>query len=126
MCIAGNHLPFAILAGMSGDGFEVSQDDLTAHASHVEALVDRLTTAASAADTAMSDDAYGLLCAFLPPIIQPTGEKAKEALTAAGEGVGGLADNVKTAVKSYRDNDESNAEPFKQRLTGMPLVDKLG
>jgi hypothetical protein len=50
-----------MLAGMSGDGFEVSQDDLAAHASHVEALVDRLATAVSAADMAMSDDAYGLL-----------------------------------------------------------------
>ncbi|MEV7042542.1 hypothetical protein [Amycolatopsis sp. NPDC051061] len=46
-------------------------------------------------------------------------------MTAATEGVGGLADNVKAAVKAYRDNDESSAEPFKERLTGMSIADKL-
>ena len=39
---------------MTAGGFEVEPDDLVAHASHVESLVDRLNTAASAADTAMS------------------------------------------------------------------------
>ncbi|MEV7045105.1 type VII secretion target [Amycolatopsis sp. NPDC051061] len=110
---------------MAGDGFEVESDSLAAHASHVESLVDRLNTAASAADTAMSDDAYGLLCAFLPPIIKPTGEQAKEALAAAAEGVGGLADNVKTAAKSYRDGDDGNAQTFKRREADLTLVEKL-
>lgn len=101
---------------MTAAGFEVEPDDLVAHASHVESLVDRLNTASSAADTAMSDHAYGLLCAFLPPIIRPTGEKAKEALTASTEGVRGLADNVKTAAQSYRDGEEGNAQPFERQL----------
>ena len=105
---------------MTAAGFEVEPDDLVAHASHVESLVDRLNTAGSAADTAMSDHAYGLLCAFLPPIIRPTGEKAKEALTASTEGVRGLADNVKTAAQSYRDGEESNAQPFERQLAASP------
>ncbi|RSD07824.1 type VII secretion target [Amycolatopsis eburnea] len=101
-------------------GFEVEPDELVAHSSHVESLVDRLNTASAAADTAMSDDAYGLLCAFLPPIIRPTGEKAKETLAASIEGVRGLADNVKTAAQSYRDGEEANAEPFEKQLTASP------
>ncbi|MEU4252588.1 type VII secretion target [Amycolatopsis sp. NPDC026612] len=105
---------------MTAAGFEVEPDDLVAHASHVEGLVDRLNTASSAADTAMSDHAYGLLCAFLPPIIRPTGEKAKEALTASTEGVRGLADNVKTAAQSYRDGEEGNAQPFERQLAAAP------
>jgi hypothetical protein len=105
---------------MTAGGFEVEPDELVAHASHVESLVDRLTTAASAADTAMSDHAYGLLCAFLPPIIRPTGEKAKEALDASTEGVRGLADNVKTAAQSYRDGEEGNAQPFERQLAAAP------
>ena len=105
---------------MTAAGFEVEPDELVAHASHVESLVDRLSTASSAADTAMSDHAYGLLCAFLPPIIRPTGEKAKEALDASSEGVRGLADNVKTAAQSYRDGEEGNAQPFERQLTAAP------
>ncbi|WP_103349099.1 type VII secretion target [Amycolatopsis sp. CA-128772] len=101
---------------MTAAGFEVEPDDLVAHASHVESLVERLNTASQAADTAMSDHAYGLLCAFLPPIIRPTNEQAKEALTASGEGVRGLADNVRTAAQSYREGEEGNAQPFERQL----------
>ncbi|MBB4683242.1 type VII secretion target [Amycolatopsis jiangsuensis] len=102
---------------MAGQGqFEVHADELTAHASHVEALVDRLHNAQQAADYAMSDDAYGLLCAFLPPIINPTGEKAKEAIDSAAEGVQSTADNVRTAAKSYQDGDDAQAQPFQKVL----------
>jgi len=105
---------------MTAGGFEVEPDELVAHASHVESLVDRLSTAAAAADSAMSDHAYGLLCAFLPPIIRPTGEKAKEALDAASEGVRGLAANVKTAAQSYRGGGEGNAPPLARPLAAAP------
>lgn len=105
---------------MTAAGFEVEPDDLVAHASHVESLIDRLNTAVSAADTAMSDHAYGLLCAFLPPIIRPTGEQAKDTLNASIEGVRGLSDNVKTAAQSYRDGEEGNAQPFERQLAAAP------
>ncbi|MFF1612570.1 type VII secretion target [Amycolatopsis sp. NPDC058278] len=109
---------------MTAPGFEVEPDDLVAHASHVESLVDRLNTASSAADTAMSDHAYGLLCAFLPPIIRPTGEQAKDALTASVEGVRGLADNVTAAAKSYREGEEGNAQPFERQLASSSRTEE--
>ncbi|WP_020660141.1 type VII secretion target [Amycolatopsis benzoatilytica] len=99
---------------MTAGGFRVEPDDLMAHASHLDGLVDRLNTASQAADYAMSDDAYGLLCAFLPPIINPTGEKAKEAIGSAVEGVQATSDNVRTAAKSYQDGDEGESQPFKK------------
>ena len=95
--------------------FQVEPDDLVAHASHLDGLVDRLHTAVQAADTALSTDAYGLLCAFLPLIVNPTGEKAKEAVSSAGDGVKTTADNVRTAAKTYREGDEAEAEPFKKQ-----------
>ncbi len=111
---------------MTGGGFEVEADDLVAHASHLDGLVDRLQTAVQAADSAMSDHAYGLLCAFLPPIIRPTGEEAKDSLTAGVEGVRTLADNVRTAAKSYREDEESNAQPFKRQLSAPSVREKGG
>jgi hypothetical protein len=56
-----------------------------------------------------------LLCAFLPLIVNPTGEKAKEAVSSAGDGVKTTADNVRTAAKTYREGDEAEAEPFKKQ-----------
>ena len=98
--------------------FEVAPDDLIAHASHLEGLVDRLNSAHSATASAMSDDAYGLLCAFLPPIVNPTGERAADTIKSAAEGMQATADNVRTAAKSYLDGDEANAEPFKAHYRG--------
>jgi hypothetical protein len=95
---------------------EVDTGDLIAHASHLDGLVERLGTAVSAADTAMNDDAYGLLCAFLPPIINPTGEKAKDTLQSAVEAVQTTSDNVRTAAASYDEGDEANAVPFTKQL----------
>lgn len=113
---------------MSGgaQGFRVEPDDLVAHASHLDGLVDRLNAAAQAANYAMSDDAYGVLCAFLPPIINPTGEKAKEAISGAIEGVQATADNVRTAAKSYQEGDEGQSKPFKKVATEGPLSDENG
>ena len=105
---------------MTAAGFEVEPDDLVAHASHVDSLVDRLNTAVSASDSAMSDHAYGLLCAFLPPIIRPTGEQAQDTLRASIEGVTGLSDNVRTAAQSYREGEEGNKQPFERQLAAAP------
>lgn len=93
-------------------GFGVEPDELVAHASHVDGLVDRLKTAVSAAETAMSDDAYGLLCAFLPPIVNPTGEQAKDTVSAAVEGVQQIADNVRVAAAAYRENEQASKASF--------------
>lgn len=101
----------------SGGGFEVQPDELVAHASHLDALTDRLNSAVQAADYALSDDAYGLLCAFLPPIVNPTGEQAKDAVSSAAEGMQTTADNVRTAAQGYRDRDEAEAQPFLRSLT---------
>jgi hypothetical protein len=91
---------------------EVETGDLVAHASHLDGLVERLNTALSAADTAMDSEAYGLLCAFLPPIISPTGDQAKDTIQAALEGIQTTSDNVRAAATAYDEGDKSNAQPF--------------
>jgi hypothetical protein len=71
-----------------------------AHASHLDGLVERLNTAEAAA-SAMSGNAYGLRCAFLPPIANPTGERAADVLRAAVEGIQTSEDNVRTAAPGW-------------------------
>jgi hypothetical protein len=104
---------------MTSGSFEVVPEDLLAHASHLAGLVDRLNTASAATTSAMSDDAYGLLCSFLPPILNPTGEQAADAVKAAGEAISTSADNVRKAATSYQDNEDSSAQPFLDSTSQM-------
>ncbi|HVV08496.1 type VII secretion target [Amycolatopsis sp.] len=98
--------------------FEVVPDELRTHASHLDGLVDRLATAVSAAKTVtMDDEAYGLLCSFLPPIVNATTQDdATDALDAAVEGMTTTADNVRTAASGYDEQDQTAATPFTAQL----------
>lgn len=119
--------------------FKVQAEDLTAHASHLEGLTDRIDTAISAAESvSMSDEAYGLLCSFLPPIVNPMEEEGLNALKAAKEGVTTTAENVRSTAKDYQETDDANADslkPFDEAvkvkksavaLRGVPAVDSAG
>ncbi|MGI8309136.1 type VII secretion target [Saccharopolyspora hattusasensis] len=95
--------------------FEVVAEELTAHASHLDGLTDRMDTAISAAEAvSMSDEAYGLLCSFLPPIINPMEQEGMDALKAAKEGISVTADNVRQTSKAYQETDEAGADNFSQ------------
>lgn len=111
---------------MTSGGFDVEPDELTAHASHLDGLVDRLNNAVQAADYALSDEAYGLLCAFLPPIVNPTGQQAKDAVSAAAEGMQTTADNVRTTAQAYVDGDKEEAQPFLNQLANSDEAAGMG
>jgi hypothetical protein len=103
--------------------FDVVVDDLRTHASHLDGLMDRLSTAVSAANTvSMSDEAYGLLCAFLPPIVNPMEQEGIDSLNAASEAVGTTAGNVRLAADYYEDGDQATAQPFTATLSEAPTA----
>jgi uncharacterized protein YukE len=112
--------------------FEVVPDELRAHASHLDGLTDRLSTAADAANTVvMDDEAYGLLCSFLPPIVNATTQQdATDALKAAVEGMSTTADKLRTAATSYDQEDNTNAQPFEEQLrsgeAATPAAPRIG
>jgi uncharacterized protein YukE len=98
-------------------GFNVVSDELTAHASHLGGFGDRLGTALSAAQTAaMSEGCYGLLCSFVPPVINPMEEQAVELLKSAQAAMDTTADNVRTAGSSYEEQDDTATQPFEDSL----------
>jgi len=98
-------------------GFGVAADELTVHAGHLDALEARLSAVAvSAADASMDGNAYGLLCSFLPPCVNPVEDKGKAALAATVEAVRTTAVNVRTAAGSYRQREDSSAQPFRDYL----------
>lgn len=96
-------------------GFEIAAGELTAHGSHVDGLSDRLdTTLAAARIASMGDQAYGLLCAFVPAIVNPMEEKAVDALAAAVDGMRATAEHIRTTARQYAERDEANAQPFRR------------
>jgi excreted virulence factor EspC (type VII ESX diderm) len=101
-----------------GDGFELAAGELTAHGGHVDGLSDRLDTTLDAARvTSMGDEAYGLLCAFVPAVVNPMEARAVDALRAAVDGLRATAEHVRTTARQYTERDEANAQPF-LRATG--------
>jgi Excreted virulence factor EspC, type VII ESX diderm len=95
------------------DSYELTEGELTAHSGHLEELGDRLATALDAARIAsMGDEAYGLLCGFVPPIVNPMETKAVDAIQAAMDGMRATADNVRTTARQYTERDEATAMPF--------------
>ncbi|HET6503747.1 MAG TPA: ESX-1 secretion-associated protein [Amycolatopsis sp.] len=100
--------------------FTVVSDELRAHASHLDGLVDRLNTAVSAANTvSMDNSSYGILCQFLPPIINAlTQQHATDTLKSSVTGMSDMATNVRTAGSSYDQQDQAAAAPFQASLDG--------
>lgn len=82
---------------MSDDGvtYEVSLEELRAHASSVDQVASGLGQAAAAAETTLSTEAFGVLCQFLPPFISTSQTQAVEAIQA-------LAEQTRTTAKSLR------------------------
>lgn len=104
--------------------FEVVSDELRTHAKHLDGLADRLNTAVQAARTVMMDDqAYGLLCAFLPPIIDSAmQQQAADMLDSAVEGMNATGENIRTAASSYDEQEDTNAQPFLASMRAGSVV----
>ncbi|MEV6905329.1 type VII secretion target [Amycolatopsis sp. NPDC051372] len=99
-------------------GFELVPDELRAHSAHLDGLVDRLNQAMSAARSVSVDNsAYGILCAFLPPVVNATTQQhANDTLGAAVKGMSSTADNIRTAAASYDQQEHSAATPFRNGI----------
>lgn len=106
--------------------YEVVSGELPARASHLDALTDRLDTAVSAAEeVSMSDEAYGLLCSFLLPVVNPMEEKGMEALNAAREGVEITAENVRTTATRPRHPRRTRCHPRRSQPPPVERVDRV-
>ncbi|MCC8250409.1 type VII secretion target [Saccharothrix luteola] len=93
-------------------GFEVIGGDLRAHAGKVDAHAASLGTAADAAAQVMPDGAYGVICQFLPPLFNDVEALAHEALKAAREGLGAVAENLRHTADDYDAEDAAAVRGF--------------
>ncbi|MCP2203235.1 type VII secretion target [Lentzea flava] len=96
-------------------GFEVDPAALRAHADKADRHSAALGQAADAADQAMSDDVYGLICQFLPPLFNELEQTARDALKASRDGMAETALNLRHSAERYERHDNAVGE----RLTSI-------
>lgn len=97
------------------DHIDVVPEDLAAHASHIDALRERLGAIQSAMDSVRQDDeAYGIICQFLPPVLADRQADQKRLSVKAQTNLDRLAQALRTTAESYTAADESSAAEYRR------------
>ncbi|WP_158630385.1 type VII secretion target [Glycomyces terrestris] len=101
-------------------GVQVDVQELWTHANHLRALQERFTAVLNASShIAMSDDAYGQLCAMLPPILEERHRNQDEGVRTIAENYGLLADAIDECANAYEETDSLTADDFKHLEPGL-------
>jgi excreted virulence factor EspC (type VII ESX diderm) len=96
------------------DGFRVDPDELDTHSKHVEASLDQVSEALSAArQVAMPTEAYGRICQFFPPRLDPAENKGIEALQAAVEAFTNVHTSLTASARTYGGQDDAAADSLR-------------
>jgi hypothetical protein len=99
--------------GAVPDGYQVDPDDLTVHRNHVNRSLDQVREALSAAErVSMSTEAYGKICQFFPPRLDPAENTGMEALRAAVEGLSHVATSLDGSARAYQRQEQGHTATF--------------
>jgi hypothetical protein len=91
------------------DEMKILTEDLRAHASKVDSVVEQLGTAVDASQqVSLDNDAYGIICRPFAWMLDPAENVGVEALRKAAEAMGELADEVRSAAEDYQQVDDDN------------------
>lgn len=95
------------------DQFNVLPDHLDGHAGTLDGIQGRLSTALDAARAvSMPRDAYGVICQFFPPMVDPIENAGVQALQEAVDAVGNTARAIRDTATTYTDTETANAAAF--------------
>jgi hypothetical protein len=95
------------------DGYDVLTEELRTHAGKVDGFVDRLRTAADAANqVTMNNDAFGVLCQPFAMLLQPFEEMGSNAVSQAVQTVTDTAGKLRDTAGSYDTTDTAEAQTF--------------
>lgn len=95
-------------------GFIVVPDELRTHAGKADGHAATLGQAGKAADYAMGDGTYGIICQFLPPLFNDVEQAGKEALVASQESLTAIARNLRATAGSYENRDRAAGDDFRR------------
>ena len=92
----------------------VRQAELVTHASNVEALADRVATAAGAGRAVRAGTgAYGQLCGMVPVLLNLLQDILVDAVDGCAESLHDDGARLRTTAADYEASDESSANAFK-------------
>ena len=93
--------------------FGVTPEALAAHGTRLEAVRSALQQALDAARTvSLPGDAYGVICQFFPPLIDPVEAGGMDTLSAGVDAVARAIDGVGTTAAEYQRAEEGNRDSF--------------
>jgi hypothetical protein len=96
-----------------GSGYEVVTEALVGHATTLGRVQDQLELALDAAQqVSMPRGAYGVICQFFPPMIDPIEQGGVQALSASVQGMGDTINAVNATARNYDTVDTVNASTF--------------
>lgn len=95
-------------------GYEVITDALVGHATSLGRVQDQLATALDAAQqVSMPRDAYGVICQFFPPMIDPIEASGVNALSTSVQAMQDTITAVNATARDYDTVDTTNASSFR-------------
>jgi uncharacterized protein YukE len=102
------------------DHIDVEPEAIMTHAAHIDELRDRFAAIQSAMDSVQQDnEAYGIICQFLPPILAERQEDQKRLSTKAQSNLEKLAQALRETADSYTAADEETAQEYEQLQAGL-------
>jgi hypothetical protein len=94
-------------------GYQVITEALVGHATNLGRVHDQLATALDAAQqVSMPRDAYGVICQFFPPMIDPIEQSGVDALAASVQSVTDTVGAVNQTARDYDAVETTNASSF--------------
>jgi Excreted virulence factor EspC, type VII ESX diderm len=96
------------------DQVGVRHAELVTHAGHVEAIGDRVSTAASAGSSVRAgNDAYGKLCVMVPLRLNALQDVLIDGINAAAGSLHDTGARLRTTASEYETTDRRRADTFK-------------
>ncbi|MCH7231058.1 type VII secretion target [Glycomyces sp. L485] len=97
------------------DGIDVVTEDLVTHASHIDILRERFGAILPAMDSVEQDnEAYGIICQFLPPVLAGRQADQRELVEMAQENLELLAQALRDTAEDYDAADKAAAQEHDQ------------
>ena len=93
------------------DGFAVVVEQLRAHARNVDGVRDRFgAVKAASAHITQNSNAYGMLCSWMPAVLEGRHTKQNELYAYVEENLSLVVQRLRQAADAYEATDRSNAD----------------
>lgn len=104
------------------EGFQVITEQIRSHARNVESVMDRFgAVKAASAHIAQNNEAYGLLCAWMPPILEGRHTRQDELYSFVEENLSLVSQSLVKAADAYDSADNTSDERIRGISTGVNI-----